>query len=89
MIHELKTWPEYYQSVADGFKTFEVRKDDRNYKIWDYLKLMEWDPTTNAYTGRELGCAITYILRDSQFIKEGYVIMGLSDPLILQPQVSK
>jgi hypothetical protein len=37
MKHELKTWTEYYNAVFDGNKTFEVRKNDRNYQVDDVL----------------------------------------------------
>lgn len=42
--HELKTWPTYFEAVADGRKTFEARRDDRGYEIGDVLHLREWSP---------------------------------------------
>lgn len=42
--HELKTWPEYYEPVAAGLKTWEYRKDDRPYAAGDVLHLREWCP---------------------------------------------
>lgn len=45
MKHELKIWPQYYCRVADGTKTFEVRKNDRGYQPGDTVELIEWDPT--------------------------------------------
>ena len=41
MIHELKTLPEYFEAVRKGDKTFELREDDRNFKVGDYLALNE------------------------------------------------
>lgn len=38
-IHELKTWPDFFRDVADGRKKFEIRKDDRDYKVGDLLRL--------------------------------------------------
>ena len=32
-IHELKILPKYYEKVLSGEKRFELRKDDRNFKI--------------------------------------------------------
>lgn len=43
MIHDLKCWPEFFQDVKDGTKTFELRKNDRNYQVRDILHLREWD----------------------------------------------
>ena len=77
MIHELKTWPEYYNAVWDGVKTFEVRKDDRNYQVGDTLHLREYDPIREEYTGSAHYQRITYILRDNNFVKDGHVIMGI------------
>lgn len=35
MIHELKILPEYYEEVKCGNKNFELRKNDRDYKVYD------------------------------------------------------
>lgn len=44
MRHELKIWPQYYQAVANGSKTFEVRKNDRAFQKGDEVVLREYDP---------------------------------------------
>lgn len=74
--HELKTWSEYFFAVATGMKTFEVRKADRDFRFGDTLILKEYNPDT-GYTGDECTKTITYILSDPQFVKEGYVILGI------------
>lgn len=43
MKHELKIWPQYYCRVADGSKTFELRKNDRGFQPGDTVRLREWD----------------------------------------------
>ncbi|MDS1006420.1 DUF3850 domain-containing protein [Clostridium sporogenes] len=35
MKHRLKTLSKYFNAVCDGKKTFEIRKDDRNFEIGD------------------------------------------------------
>jgi hypothetical protein len=77
MIHELKTWPEYYNAVFDGTKNFEVRKNDRDYQVGDELVLREWDPHRESFTGSVTTVDVTYILSDPQFVKDGYVIMSI------------
>lgn len=78
MIHELKTWPEYFKEVVRGAKNFEVRKDDRNFSIGDTLILREWNPSTENYTGVITNKKITYIMSGGRFgIEEGYVILSL------------
>lgn len=44
--HELKIWPEYFNAVRRGDKTFEIRKDDRapRFEVGDFVLLKEWDP---------------------------------------------
>lgn len=44
MTHELKIWPQFYCRVADGSKTFEVRKNDRAFQSGDLVILREYDP---------------------------------------------
>jgi hypothetical protein len=67
MIHELKTWPKYFYRVFSGEKKFEVRKKDRDYQIGDHLKLMEYNPDCDGYTGREMNVRVTYILYGGDF----------------------
>lgn len=77
MIHYLKIRPEYYLPVTRGIKQFELRKDDRDYKVGDLVVLQEWDG--EKYTGREsFHLQIQYILRDcpEYGLKEGYCIIG-------------
>lgn len=76
-IHELKTWPPYFQDVWDGVKKFEVRKDDRDFNIDDILLLKEWDPVNEQYTEREIRQNVDYILKGGRFgIESGYVVLG-------------
>lgn len=78
MIHALKTLPEYFGAVRKGDKTFELRKNDRNFKVGDYLALNEWDG--KKYTGRSQLVKVTYILKSNDLMNCacGYVIMGIA-----------
>ena len=60
-MEELKTWPESFQAIWDGLKTYEVRKADREFKLWNVVWLREYDPNKKKYTGREMAANITYI----------------------------
>ena len=44
MTHSLKTWPEYFKAVKSGDKTFEIRKDDRQFMVGDIIELLEYEP---------------------------------------------
>lgn len=81
MTHALKTWKEYFESQEKGDKLFELRKDDRPYKVGDYFLSQEFDQHKNEYTGRETKYLITYVLRDADFfgLKKGYCILQLKE----------
>lgn len=51
---EKRLWPEGFQRVLDGVKTYELRLGDFEIAEGDMLVLREWDPDTSAYTGRQL-----------------------------------
>ena len=61
MKHVKKIWPEYFQKILEGKKTYELRLADWKCKEGDILVLQEWDPQTKKYTGREIEKEITYI----------------------------
>ena len=77
MVHELKILPEYFEQVKNGNKTFEIRKDDRNYETLDYLYLREY--WMGRYTGREAMKQVKYILKDcpDYGLKKGFVILAM------------
>jgi len=78
MIHELKTWPEYFNEVFMGHKTFEIRKNDRDFKKGDHLILNEWDNLTGTYSGRSLARTISYVFDGGQFgVEQGYVVLSI------------
>ncbi|MNX23737.1 hypothetical protein D3C86_537450 [compost metagenome] len=79
MIHKLKTHQKYFVDVYSGLKNFELRFNDRNYKIGDELILEEYIPESEFYTGRILHRRIDCILKGGVFgLEEGYVILALS-----------
>lgn len=79
--HELKTWPLYYEAVANGSKTFELRKNDRKFAVGDLLVLREFNPDTEGYSGRELLKTITWLTndKDGPWLRPGMVALGLTD----------
>lgn len=88
MIHELKCPTAYFWDIHTGHKNFEVRKDDRGFKVGDALLLQEWFPK-NGYSGRQLHRNIKYILSGGDFgIQNGYVVIGLegNDPIAWNPK---
>ena len=74
-IHELKTWIPYFDAVLCGAKTFEIRKNDRDFQVNDLLDLHEYDSVLKKYTGRCLIRRVTYITNFEQ--PDGQIVMGL------------
>ncbi len=58
---EKKVWPEYFQQILDGSKTFELRLNDFDIEEGDTLVLKEWSPDTKDYTGRILEKKVGYV----------------------------
>lgn len=76
--HELKCHPEYFGRICRGQKTFEIRKNDRDFQVGDILVLREYDPKTGwpDYGGCDQRRAkVTYITNYAQ--QDGYVVMGI------------
>ena len=77
-VHYLKIKPEYYRDVQCGLKTFELRKNDRNFQVGDVLMLIKLDDKGNE-TDQVTRVKVNYILKDCpQYgLKEGYAILGI------------
>lgn len=75
-LHELKILPEYYEKVLSGEKTFEIRKDDRNFKAGDIIRLCEHDG--KEFTGRSSLYDIIYKLDGGNYgLEKGYCILSI------------
>lgn len=73
-VHQIRLTKSYFDDVANGIKTFELRKNDRGYKKGDILEMMEFADGKN--TGRMVKVLVTYILEDYTGIEDGYCIMA-------------
>ena len=81
ITHQLKTWRAYFEAVERGEKTFEVRRNDRDFAVGDKLELREYDPTRCSYTGRWLTCTVTYCMAGGAFgIAPDYCVLGIKLP---------
>lgn len=86
--HELKTDPAVFQSVWEGIKKFEIRKNDRDFSVGDLLTLKETMYSGEdmkggcplEYTSRTVICEVNYILHGPIYgLAEGWVILAI-DP---------
>jgi hypothetical protein len=86
MIIKKKTWPDMFEKILSGEKTFDARLADFKIKKGDTLVLEEWDPKTKNYTGRIIEKKVTFILntKDQKFWSEedlkkhGLLILSLA-----------
>ena len=78
--HKLKTWPVLFADVEAGVKTFEIRKNDRNFRTGDILVLQEYEPSTNQYSGREISVVVNYsICLDGLPGLDGFIGMSIEN----------
>ena len=74
-VHQIKLKSQYFKDVADGKKTFELRKNDRGYRIGDVLDMREIED--GEETGQHVRAEITYMLENYEGIEEGYCILAI------------
>ena len=92
MVHRVKCWRAYFADIKAGIKTFDLRRDDRKYKVGDILEICEWNEKDQEYTGEELTRRICYKLDGVGIgaiapligLNHGYCILGLM-PTTIQP----
>ena len=75
--HRLKLAKMFFNAVDTGKKSFELRKNDRNYQIGDILELHEM--SDGEETGRVTEKQVIYILEGFKGLEEGYCILGLEE----------
>lgn len=81
-IHELKVYPQFWPALASGEKPFEVRRDDRGYRVGDICRLREYDPTTGIRSDAVVDRVVTYILMPEDFplgVPPGFVVLGFGE----------
>lgn len=78
---ELKTWPEYWDAIYRGEKTFELRFNDRDYQVGDILHLRRWDNEKECYTEHApIAVLVTYVAtKNGVFaaLSDGWVCLGI------------
>lgn len=88
--HSLKTWPNFWDAVERGDKTFELRKNDRGFQRGDVLLLRKWDPSDSGFYVDDDGdstyaeeyaatirATVTYVLNGFG-LEHGYVAIGFN-----------
>lgn len=75
-LHELKILPQYFSEVLSGNKRFEIRKNDRDFKQGDIVKLREFNG--KDYTGYYIKAKIGYVLKGGNYgLDENYCVFSI------------
>lgn len=86
MTHELKTDAIPFDDVASGIKTFEIRRDDRGFRVGDRLILRKTLRTGSemasgaplVYLADPVEVSVTHILRGPIYgLAAGWVVMSV------------
>ena len=75
-IHDVKLAAMHYDDVISGRKPFELRKNDRDYRVGEILR--EHECIDGEETGRIIVADIIYLLEDYTGLQEGYCILGIN-----------
>ena len=75
-VHQIRLGASSFEDACSNIKSFELRKNDRDYKKGDILELMEFADGRN--TGRMVRKLVTYILEDYTGLEDGFCIMATS-----------
>jgi hypothetical protein len=62
--HDLKSWTQFFVPILSGERVHELRRNDRNFQVGDFLNLHEWDSVRSVPTGRIASAQITSITSD-------------------------
>lgn len=76
MTHQLKIKSEYFKAVISSKKSFEIRRNDRNFQEGDILELREINDS-GSYTGAVCYVNVTYVLDSEEYLPKGYVAMSI------------
>ena len=76
--HSLKINYDYYLAIKQGFKQFEIRKNDKDFKKGDFIKFVVLEEG-NVLSEDTETYEITYVLKDvPQYgLKDGYCILSI------------
>lgn len=79
-LHILKIEEEYFEEVACGDKTFELRKNDRDYQVGDVIHFVDTDGNEIYWKINNI-FQITYVLESvpEYGLREDYCILGIKE----------
>ena len=81
MKHNLKIKNKYYDAIRNGTKTFEIRKNDRNYQVGDRIKFTPIADEANIIIPHNPNeYIITYVFNGGEYgLDEEYCVFGIRE----------
>lgn len=73
--HLLKTVNLWFYDVWTFSKSFEVRKNDRNFRAGDTLVLLEYDGRADTFLNRAIGVRVSRVWEGLPGMQPGFVIL--------------
>lgn len=73
-VHKVKTSSQFFPAAKSGIKPFELRINDRDYRVGDMLEQEEYKD--GERTGEKIYQEIIYVLEDYKGLEPGYCILG-------------
>lgn len=86
-VHHVKVWPDFFEPLVSGKKSFDVRENNRNYKVGDTIVFHEYNDRKGVYTERQTApMLITYVLQGGgagsiaplRGVAHNYVVIALA-----------
>lgn len=79
MTHHIKLQKEFADAVLSGDKCFEIRKNDRGYQKYDYVKFKVMDGLFEVnHPLNEVIYVITYVI-NGWGLENGFVVFGIRE----------
>lgn len=76
--HQLKINTYWFLEIINYHKNWEIRKNDRDFKVGDWLILFEYN-VSGGYTGKSIACEVIGVHKSS-FVNPDMVILSLGEP---------
>lgn len=87
VVHEVKAWPQQFKQIKDNERTFDPRKNDRNFQTGDVMIVNEFEPDsgsdfdhpTGRFTGDKTRRRINRVFENLPGLRPGYVVLALDN----------
>lgn len=79
--HVIKSWPENFEPMLRGEKTYEIRKgNDRIYEVGDFVQICEVYKASGGFTGRSVIRRITHVMNAGVLLPPDTWVFAIADP---------